>query len=113
MGDDAEGHLIFTTPPDPAPAWVEQHMLSEAEEKAARALTVPVEAVVLGAWKAWGCSLTEERERRFAAHPGRTDNARRAQAVRGHLTRALLAELRPLLAGVRRARPRPKRRRSR
>jgi len=110
IGTDADGRPQFSTPPDPAPDWVDQQMLLDAEGKAALALSrssgrpVPVEAVVLASWKLWQCSLTEKREQVLADHPGRSGDERRDQAIRGHATRRLLAELRPVLAPLRRRR---------
>jgi transcriptional regulator with XRE-family HTH domain len=115
IGTDVAGDPIWSTPPDPTPAWLDVAALGDAENKAAVAERVPAEAVALGSWKLWGDSLTGERERRFMAHPGRTtgqtkDDRRRDQAIRGRVTRDLLGELRPLLAGLRRPRQRRRKR---
>lgn len=75
--------------------------LGAAETKAAAALGVDPLEVAKAARKRWGHSLTMERETRVpdrlpgsgAAHKG----ARTLQALRGHATRALLEELRPML----------------
>jgi len=71
----------------------------EAEQKAARRLGVHPAAVALAAHRLWGRSLTAERDRRVAEQsPG--DLPRRIQAVRGHVTRKLVAELSPVLSRV-------------
>jgi hypothetical protein len=68
----------------------------EAEQKAARRLGVPALAVALEARRRWGRSLSAERDQRVGAQaPGRTD-LRGLQALRGHVSRLLLAELRDL-----------------
>lgn len=103
IGTDAEGRPTFSTPDPPSPDWVDQQMLLDAEGKAALALKVPVEAVVLASWKCWQTSLTQKREQGLAEHPGRSgDDERRDQALRGHVTRKLLAELDVALAPLRR-----------
>jgi transcriptional regulator with XRE-family HTH domain len=68
----------------------------EAEQKAARRLGVPVLAVALEARRRWGRSLTAERDGRVATQLGAQADRRRLQAVRGHVSRTLLAELRGL-----------------
>ena len=70
----------------------------EAERKAARKLGVPPQVVSVAAYARWGRSLTEERDRRVAAQtvaPQTTGGIkpRTLQALRGHVTRALLDEL--------------------
>ncbi|MCL4761295.1 MAG: helix-turn-helix domain-containing protein [Burkholderiales bacterium] len=81
----------------------------DAEVKAAKRLGVTPERVVAAARRRWGRSLTEERDRVLNEH-GRLDryardywrdrgqdvpiaDARARQAVRGHITRRLVAEL--------------------
>ena len=92
-----------------------------AEVKASEALHCSALEIALVSEYLWGRSLTEEREARVWARswqvPGITrplrgteGPARTTQAVRGHITRALLQELRPHLAGGKR---RPKARRTR
>ncbi len=71
------------------------------EQQAARGLRVPALAIALAARKMWNCSLTEQRDRRLAEELRGDPSARRLQALRGHHTRALLVELRPLLRAVR------------
>ena len=63
----------------------------DAEIKAARVLRRLPEEVALAALNTWGRSLTGEREVRLAHRQG--EPARRLQALRGHVTRLLLAEL--------------------
>jgi transcriptional regulator with XRE-family HTH domain len=66
---------------------------SEAEVKAARKLGVSPQAIAKTAEALWGRSLTAERDARIAASGGGPRTARSLQAVRGHVTRALLEEL--------------------
>jgi transcriptional regulator with XRE-family HTH domain len=72
--------------------------LGEAETHAAAKFGVTPAMLALAARKRWGRSLTAERDRRLAdlGHTGA--ETRRLQALRGHITRELLEELRPLLA---------------
>src|SRR6266851_1951542 len=79
------------------------------EQQAARG-RVPALAIALAARKMWNCSLTEQRDRRLAEELRGDPSARRLQALRGHHTRALLVELRPLLRAVRGSLRRRKRR---
>jgi transcriptional regulator with XRE-family HTH domain len=83
------------------------------EQQAARGLRVPALAIALAAHKMWNYSLTEQRDRRLAEELRGDPSTRRLQALRGHHTRALLVELRPLLRAVRVPRRRQKRRRTR
>lgn len=69
----------------------------EAERKAARKLGVPPEYVAVAAHRLWGRGLTAERDRRVADGADGED-ARTVQALRGHVTRQLLDEIRPLVA---------------
>jgi transcriptional regulator with XRE-family HTH domain len=66
----------------------------ETEQKAARRLGVPPIDVSLLAFRLWGRSLTEERDRRVEATATPNAAARTVQALRGHVTRGLLEELR-------------------
>jgi transcriptional regulator with XRE-family HTH domain len=68
----------------------------EAEEKIARKLGVTALAVVEAAHSLWGRTLATERDRRLAEQ-AKDVTPRRRQALRGHVTRSLVAELRPLL----------------
>lgn len=87
--------------------------LQDAEVKAARKLGVRPEEVVATAVRLWGRTLSEERDRVLAenvkmdrtARECRTGRgqkslpaARNRQAVRGHITRALVEQLRVELA---------------
>jgi transcriptional regulator with XRE-family HTH domain len=66
----------------------------EAERKAAYTLRATPQAVALAAIRAWGRSLTAERDARLADGP---TSARSRQAFRGHVTRTLYKELQPVL----------------
>jgi transcriptional regulator with XRE-family HTH domain len=77
------------------------------EQQAARRLRVSALAVALAGRLLWNRSLTEQRDHRVAEELHDQPSASRLQAVRGHRTRALLVELRPLLRAV------PRRRRKR
>lgn len=69
----------------------------EAERRAAKRLKVDPAAVAAAAHKAWGRTLSTERERRVSmqTEPGMSDRSR--QALRGHVTRQLEKELAPIL----------------
>jgi transcriptional regulator with XRE-family HTH domain len=69
-----------------------------AERKAARRLRTDPLAVAVLAWKLWGRSFTEERDRRVADQVAAGAGPERLQALRGHVARALIEELRE--AGV-------------
>lgn len=72
----------------------------EPERHAARALDVHPARVLRFAYQLWGQGLTEERDARLAARgDGSGDDPRRRQALRGHVTRELLAELRQAMEG--------------
>jgi hypothetical protein len=78
-----------------------------AERHAARRLGIEAETVAQAAQARWGHSLSDERDARVREREARlhaayvvatpADVARRRQAERGHVTRALLDELRPLV----------------
>jgi len=68
----------------------------EAEQKAALRLQVPAFAIALEARRRWQRSLSVERDRRLAGQASETGDRRTVQAIRGHITRALLAELEDL-----------------
>jgi transcriptional regulator with XRE-family HTH domain len=88
--------------PDVVP-WERKPDVPEAERQAARALTatlgatVTVEAVQEAARRLWVCTLAEERDRRVAETTEGTLSARSLQARRALVTRALLAELAPVV----------------
>lgn len=64
----------------------------DAEIKAARRLLVTPDEIAQRAIRLWGHSLTDERERRLNRTEGM--DRRSVQALRGHVTRQLVAELR-------------------
>ena len=87
-----------------------QEAADDATRKAAVVLRVPPMAVALAARARWNgvWGLTGEREHRLAVLlPGMqrdTAPGRKLQAFRGHITRQLLEELKPLVATLRRIR---------
>ena len=68
----------------------------EVELKAAKRLGVEPEAVSLAAFGRWGHSLTDERDAQVETAVAGA-SPRTAQALRGHVTRQLIAELEPIL----------------
>lgn len=74
--------------------------VDQTVKDAARRLNVSPEQVRIAARHLWDRTLTDERDRRVAALGGAT-TARAKQARRGHITRALLAELAPEVEKVR------------
>jgi hypothetical protein len=73
--------------------------VADAEHKAAKRLRVTVEDVALAAQSRWKRSMTDERERLVAERVDGNGIAPRAmQAMRGHVTRKLVEELRTELA---------------
>ena len=92
------GDETFTEPAAPSPDTIETIAAEDAIQKAAPGLKVPPVALACAAWATWQHGLVEEREARLHAEglP-----PRRAQAARGHLTRKLLKDLHPLIAGKR------------
>ena len=80
--------------PDAPPAAVAAALeasVGEAERKAAAKLATTPEAVALASVKLFGVGLTEHRDVLVAAEA--QDNQRTTQAKRGHVTRALVAEV--------------------
>lgn len=73
----------------------------EPERHAGRTLDVPPERVAEVAYKRWGRGLTEEREARTdeRRREGNDLSPQRLQALRGHVTRELLREIRDELEG--------------
>jgi len=69
----------------------------DAERKAARKLSIPPIEVSEAAYARYGRSLTAERDRRVAEQAPADASPRSLQALRGHVTRALLSELDPIL----------------
>ena len=74
----------------------------EIDRKAARKFQTTAPRIVVASIKRWGRSLMEEREQRLARAGHDLASPRRAQALRGSITRTLLEELRPLVARPRR-----------
>jgi hypothetical protein len=103
LARDAELHAILNTVWATAPATVKASALQEAggeaEQKAAPKLGVHPAAVALAAQRRWGQSLTAERDKRVLKRSS-GESPRRVQAIRGHVTRTLIGELRPLLQGA-------------
>jgi transcriptional regulator with XRE-family HTH domain len=72
--------------------------VGDAERKAARRLGVDPVALSAAAHRTWGRSFVAERDAGAAEFERAAGTARRSlQAVRGHVTRMLLAELAPIL----------------
>jgi transcriptional regulator with XRE-family HTH domain len=74
---------------------------ADLEQKVGRRVRLDPFVVAWTAHRAWGRSLTEERDRRVAEQAPAGAAPRAVQALRGHVTRALLEEFKPLLAGAR------------
>lgn len=70
---------------------------SDAELKAARKLGVTPDAVATAAETLWDRPLAEERDARVRDQVAKDASVRTLQALRGHVTRALLEELGPAL----------------
>lgn len=66
----------------------------EAERHVARALGLRAETVAVKALRRWNRGLTEEREARVQERAAKDASSRSVQAVRGHVTRELIQELR-------------------
>jgi transcriptional regulator with XRE-family HTH domain len=81
-------------------AQLAQWAAGAAEIKAGAVLGVSPAAIAEAARRTWGQSLSEERDQRVLERTqGTAVEPRRLQALRGHVTRALLAEIRPILKG--------------
>jgi len=82
-------------------ALAEVDALGDTETKVAATLGVTPTMLALIARQRWGRTLTAERDRRLTAQ-GRGGDAdpRTVQALRGHVTRELLDELRPLVKDI-------------
>ncbi len=78
----------------PAVMQVKADAAGETEKKAAKVLGVKPVDVAKAARRLWGVSLPEERDRRLES---RDASPRTIQALRGHVTRELLEELRGAL----------------
>jgi hypothetical protein len=75
---------------------------SDAEMKAARRLGTTPDAIATAAEKLWKRPLDAERDDRVREQAPENASTRTTQALRGHVTRALLEELRPRLKPSRR-----------
>jgi transcriptional regulator with XRE-family HTH domain len=74
---------------------VNREVRNGAEKKAARALGMSAENLVLLAHNLWYRGLTDERDARVSSKAGAVELSKaKRQALRGHITRTLLAELR-------------------
>lgn len=69
----------------------------EADQKAATRLGLDLTELGVLTHHLWGRSLTDERDRRLVEQERPDDSARTVQARRGHVTRALLDEMRQAL----------------
>ncbi|NED35565.1 helix-turn-helix transcriptional regulator [Streptomyces sp. SID8499] len=69
----------------------------EAEAKAAKRLATTPEYVAYTSREVWGRGLTAEREARLAERSSVPNTSRALQSARGHITRALIAELEPVI----------------
>ena len=83
----------------------------DLEQKVGRRLRLDPTFVALAARRAWGRSLTEERDARVATQAPAETAPRALQGIRGHVTRALLTELEPRLIEARKRQPRKRGRR--
>jgi hypothetical protein len=73
----------------------------DLEQKVARRARLHPLVVARAAYRLWGRSLTEERDARLAGQTAGPIAPRALQGARGHVTRALVAELEPRLAETR------------
>jgi hypothetical protein len=71
----------------------------DAERKAAERLGVDAVTVARAALVTWRRGLVDERDARVMAQVPKEATPRTVQAARGHVTRQLLEELRPVIAG--------------
>jgi hypothetical protein len=74
-----------------------QDEVLEIDRKAARALRTTARQIVAASWRTWNHSLMEERERQLRLAGQELMAPRRAQAIRGTITRKLLDQLKPLV----------------
>lgn len=68
-------------------------LAGETEQRAANRLGVTVRALRQTAMRLWRRTLAEERERRLVERDTAGMDSRKLQAMRGHITRQLLAEI--------------------
>lgn len=81
-------------------AAMEETAKGDAERSAGRKFEVKPIAVAMASHHLWGRSLTTERDARMAALSATETEARTRQAQRGHVTRTLLDELRPVIESL-------------
>ncbi|WP_435120725.1 helix-turn-helix transcriptional regulator [Micromonospora tulbaghiae] len=79
----------------------------EAESKAAARLDTTAQYVAYAARVTWGRGLSEERDRRLGERGPVPTDKRALQAARGHVTRALLKELEPVVRELEQQRDAP------
>jgi transcriptional regulator with XRE-family HTH domain len=79
----------------------------EAEIKAAARLDTTPHYVAYAARRTWGRGLSAERDARLEERDGQPTNNRGLQAARGHVTRALLRELKPVVQELEQQRNEP------
>lgn len=79
---------------------VREDAAHEAEQKAARKLGVSTLVLSAAAHRTWGRGLSDERDARVEEQSGDDASPRSMQAVRGHVTRRLLAEVEPMAREV-------------
>jgi len=97
---NVESILIPTSISAPCEAgegFLESEALGDAEEKAGRRLKVSAVEVAKAARGLWGHSLTAERDRRVAENVEKS-SPRTLQALRGHVSRTLTAEIADVIA---------------
>jgi len=75
----------------------------DAVQKTAPRYEISPATLARACLNAWGHGLTQERERRFKLQHGDVEPT---PALRGHVTRACMAELFPKIAGMKRSRKR-------
>ena len=73
----------------------------EPAVRAALAFRLPLDVVVRAVKQAWERPLSAERDRRLEVAMGSEQtSSKRTQAMRGHITRVLISELRTVLLGM-------------
>ena len=88
--------------PETKLSWMDlEEVSTEPAQKMAHILGVSPFAIALAARKLWGHSLTEERDNRIAQE---NPKPRSLQAIRGHITRKLFAEIMPIIKPSRKVR---------
>ncbi|MFE0135706.1 helix-turn-helix domain-containing protein [Streptomyces sp. NPDC059037] len=100
MAERAMRAMTALSERSPWPKGVETRYLAqpdEAESKAAKRLNTTPHYVAHAARETWGHGLAEEREARLRARGELPEGKRALQSARGHITRALAAELEPVV----------------